>query len=94
MEAIAAKPLLRAYISAEVRDQVVAGDVLMAQGNGAEAMAAYRKAMAATEAMAAKDPANTTSQRDLSISHLTGSHLSDVSEEDFQAGRPLIRGDV
>jgi spermidine/putrescine transport system substrate-binding protein len=30
-EAIAAKPLLRAYISAEVRDQVVAGDVLMAQ---------------------------------------------------------------
>jgi spermidine/putrescine transport system substrate-binding protein len=30
-EAIAAKPLLRAFISAEVRDQVVAGDVLMAQ---------------------------------------------------------------
>jgi spermidine/putrescine transport system substrate-binding protein len=30
-ELIAAKPLLRAFISAEVRDQVVAGDVLMAQ---------------------------------------------------------------
>ena len=30
-QAIAAKPLLRAFISAEVRDQVVAGDVLMAQ---------------------------------------------------------------
>ncbi|MBS1876280.1 MAG: spermidine/putrescine ABC transporter substrate-binding protein [Acidobacteria bacterium] len=28
---IAAKPLLRAFISADVRDQVVAGDVLMAQ---------------------------------------------------------------
>lgn len=31
LQAIAAKPLLRAYISAEVRDQVVAGDVLMSQ---------------------------------------------------------------
>ncbi len=30
-EAIRAKPLLRAFISAEVRDQVVAGDVVMAQ---------------------------------------------------------------
>lgn len=30
-EAIRAKPLLRAFISAEVRDQVVAGDVLMSQ---------------------------------------------------------------
>jgi spermidine/putrescine transport system substrate-binding protein len=30
-EAIHAKPLLRAFISAEVRDQVVAGDVVMAQ---------------------------------------------------------------
>jgi spermidine/putrescine transport system substrate-binding protein len=30
-ELIAVKPLLRAFISAEVRDQVVAGDVLMAQ---------------------------------------------------------------
>lgn len=30
-QAVAAKPLLRAFISAEVRDQVVAGDVLMAQ---------------------------------------------------------------
>jgi spermidine/putrescine transport system substrate-binding protein len=30
-QAIAAKPLLRAFISAEARDQVVAGDVLMAQ---------------------------------------------------------------
>ncbi len=30
-QAIAAKPLLRAFISAEVRDQVLAGDVLVAQ---------------------------------------------------------------
>jgi spermidine/putrescine transport system substrate-binding protein len=30
-EAIRAKPLLRAFISAEVRDQVVSGDVVMAQ---------------------------------------------------------------
>jgi spermidine/putrescine transport system substrate-binding protein len=30
-EAIAQKPLLRAYINAEVRDQLVAGDVLAAQ---------------------------------------------------------------
>src|ERR1035441_3558447 len=30
-EAIAQKPLLRAYLNAEVRDQLVAGDVLAAQ---------------------------------------------------------------
>ena len=30
-EAIAQKPLLRAYLNAEVRDQLVAGDVLVAQ---------------------------------------------------------------
>lgn len=42
-EAVAQKPLLRAYINAEVRDQVVAGDVLAAQAwavTAAQAMAA------------------------------------------------------
>jgi spermidine/putrescine transport system substrate-binding protein len=42
-EAVAQKPLLRAYLNAEVRDQAVAGDVLAAQAwavTAAQAMAA------------------------------------------------------
>lgn len=45
-EAIAQKPLLRAYLNAEVRDQVVSGDVLAAQGwatMAAQAMLASRE---------------------------------------------------
>ena len=43
--------------------------MLVAQGDGAGALAAYRKALAIREALAAHDPANTEWQRDLSVSH-------------------------
>ena len=45
------------------------GDVLVAQGDGAGALAAYRKSLAIAEALAGRDPANTGWQRDLSVSH-------------------------
>ena len=45
------------------------GDVLVAQGDGPGALAAYRKGLAIAEALAARDPANTEWQRDLSVSH-------------------------
>jgi len=45
------------------------GDVLVAQGDGASALDAYRKSLAITKALAAHDPANTQWQRDLSVSH-------------------------
>jgi predicted negative regulator of RcsB-dependent stress response len=44
------------------------GDVLVAQGEGAAALAAYRAGMAIRERLAAADPANAEWQRDLSIS--------------------------
>jgi hypothetical protein len=45
------------------------GDVLVAQGDGPGALAAYRKGLDIAEALAARDPANTEWQRDLSVSH-------------------------
>ncbi len=45
------------------------GDVLVAQGDGPQALAAYRRGLAIREALAARDPANTEWQRDLSVSH-------------------------
>jgi hypothetical protein len=44
------------------------GDVLEAQGDLPGALAAYRKALAITETLAARDPGNTDWQRDISIS--------------------------
>jgi tetratricopeptide (TPR) repeat protein len=44
------------------------GDVLVAQGNGAGALAAYRKYLTIAEALAASEPANTEWQRALSVS--------------------------
>ncbi|MBK9327119.1 MAG: hypothetical protein IPN00_12635 [Hydrogenophilales bacterium] len=41
---------------------------LLAQGDGPGALAAYRKGLAIAEALAARDPANTEWQRDLSVS--------------------------
>jgi hypothetical protein len=43
--------------------------VLVAQGDGAGALAAYRTGLAIREVLAARDPANTDWQRDLSVSH-------------------------
>ena len=45
------------------------GDVLVAQGDGPGALAAYRRGLAIAEALAARDPDNTQWQRDLSVSH-------------------------
>jgi tetratricopeptide (TPR) repeat protein/energy-coupling factor transporter ATP-binding protein EcfA2 len=45
------------------------GDTLLDQGDGPGALAAYRKGLAIAEALAARDPANTQWQRDLSVSH-------------------------
>ena len=45
------------------------GDVLVAQGDLAGALAAYCKGLAIAEALAARDAANTGWQRDLSVSH-------------------------
>ena len=42
--------------------------MLMAQGDGPGALAAYRTGLAIREALAARDPANTEWQRDLSVS--------------------------
>ena len=42
------------------------GDVLVAQGDGPGALAAYRRGLAIAEALATRDPANTQWQRDLS----------------------------
>ncbi|MBV8871010.1 MAG: hypothetical protein JOY65_16600, partial [Acetobacteraceae bacterium] len=74
-------PALRAYTEAsqaarrtgEERDLAVshnrAGDVRVAQGDLAGALAAYAAAQAIAEALAARDPANAQWQRDLSVSH-------------------------
>jgi hypothetical protein len=43
--------------------------VLVAQGDGPGALAAYRKSLAIREVLAARDTANAQWQRDLSISH-------------------------
>jgi hypothetical protein len=42
--------------------------VLVAQGDGAGALAAYRRGLAIREALAARDPANTEWPRDVSVS--------------------------
>ena len=41
--------------------------MLVAQGDGAGALAAHRKCLVIAEALAARDPANTGWQRDLSV---------------------------
>jgi hypothetical protein len=43
--------------------------VLVAQGDGAGALASYRKGLAIGETLAKRDPENTQWQRDLSVSH-------------------------
>ena len=44
-------------------------DVLVAQGDGPGAQAAYQAGLAIAEGLAKRDPANTQWQRDLSVSH-------------------------
>ena len=45
------------------------GDVLVAQGDGPGALAAYRRGLEIRETLAARDPANPQWQRHLSVSH-------------------------
>ncbi len=45
------------------------GDVLVSQGDGTGALAAYQAALTIREGLAKRDPANTQWQRDLSVSH-------------------------
>ena len=45
------------------------GDVLVSQGDGPGALAAYQAGLAIAEGLAKRDPANTGWQRDLSVSH-------------------------
>jgi hypothetical protein len=45
------------------------GDVLVAQGDGPGALAAYQAGLAIAEGLAKRDPANTQWQRDLSVSN-------------------------
>jgi tetratricopeptide (TPR) repeat protein len=45
------------------------GDVLLSQGDGAGALAAYQAGLTIAEGLAKRDPANTEWQRDLSVSH-------------------------
>jgi hypothetical protein len=45
------------------------GDVLVAQGDGPGALAAYQAGLAIREGLAKRDPANTQWQRDLSVSN-------------------------
>lgn len=53
------------------------GDVLMAQGQGGEALAAYTASRTIRERLAGHDPANTAWQRDLVVSHaMLGSALA------------------
>ena len=44
------------------------GDVLVAQGDGPGALAAYRRGLTIREALAARDPANTQWQTDVAVS--------------------------
>ena len=44
------------------------GDGLQEQGQGADALQAYRDSLAIAQKLAAQDPSNTTWQRDLAVS--------------------------
>ena len=53
----------------ETAAQLGLGDVLLAQGDSAGALAAYHKGLQIAEALNARDPANTLWQCDLAVSH-------------------------
>ena len=66
-------PQMAADTSKDDRDRLVAaaelGAVLVAQGDTAGALIAFRKGLAIAEALAARDPTSAERQRDLSVSH-------------------------
>jgi hypothetical protein len=67
------------------------GDVLVAQGDGAGALAAYRKSLAIGEALAQRDPANTQWQVDVAVScaKLGGLDQVGITERRAYLGRGL-----
>ena len=62
------------------------GDVLVTQGDGPGAFAAYDRSLKIAEALAARDPANTEWQRDLIVSYVK---LSEVSGDKTYVQRAL-----
>jgi hypothetical protein len=51
------------------------GDILRAQGDTAEALAAYRQSLAIDERLAALDPTNATWRQDLAVSRANVARL-------------------
>jgi tetratricopeptide (TPR) repeat protein len=74
------------------------GDVLVAQGDGPGAPAAYQAGLAIAAGLAKRDPANTQWQRELSVSHgLIGNVLSAQGDGPgalaaYQAGLEIAEG--
>jgi len=69
--------------------------VLVAQGDGPGALAAYRKALGIAEALAARDPANTQWQTDLAVSCAKLGSLAHVQSlgvrrEHLRRGRRIL----
>ena len=64
------------------------GDVLLAQGDGDGASAAYQAGLAIREPLARRDPGNTEWQRDLSVSH---NKLAMCCWRRATAGRPCCQ---
>ena len=62
------------------------GDVLQAQGQGADALQAYRDSLTIAQKLAAQDPSNTTWQRDLSVSF---NNVGDVLQAQGQGADAL-----
>jgi tetratricopeptide (TPR) repeat protein len=73
VESVQARLQANAHDEDAQRDLSVGHDrianVLLAQGDGPGALAAYQKGLEIGETLAARDPANTQWQRDLSVSH-------------------------
>jgi tetratricopeptide (TPR) repeat protein len=71
------------------------GDVLVAQGDGPGALAAYRKGLAIGEALAARDPTNSQWAVDVVVScaklgSLTREHTTDMRRAYLTRGREML----
>ena len=72
------------------------GDVLVAQGNLAEALKSYQDSLAIRDRLAQADPGNATWQRDLAISHGRVGHVlvqqgeATLALNEFREGRTTI----
>ena len=66
--------------------------MLVAQGNLAEALKAYRDGLAIAERLAAADPSNAGWQRDLSVSHAKLARGFRASRDTVKTRRHLTEG--